>query len=61
MSLQVVSGKETLIMLSNLPKGYEAVPFFLFLLQILEIRVEKTQTPYTFVCVPVFVRLQNAN
>ena len=27
----------------------------------MEIRVKKVQVPYTFVCVPVFVHLQNAD
>ena len=33
--------------------------FFFFILP--EIRVKKAQAPYTFVCVPVFVHLQNAD
>ena len=33
----------------------------LLLLILLEIRVKKAQAPYTCVCVPVFVHLQNAD
>ena len=44
---------------------YTVEVFFLFFFShfqiLLEIRVKKARAPYTFVCVPVFVHLQNAD
>ena len=37
------------------------ISFFFFFQILLGIRVKKAQAPYTFVCVPVFVHLQNAD